>query len=67
MEDLRIGMWVRSERRRIGLRQADVAERAGVSRSTVSRVENGLLAELAVRATRSVADAVGIQLPFAPR
>ena len=67
MEDLRIGMWVRSERRRIGLRQADVAERAGVSRSTVSRVENGLLAELSVRATRSVADAVGIQLPFAPR
>jgi len=44
-----------------------VAARAGVSRSTVSRVENGLLAELSVRATRSVADAVGIQLPFAPR
>lgn len=60
-------MWVRSERRRIGLRQADVAARAGVSRSTVSRVENGLLAELSVRATRSVAAAVGIQLPFAPR
>lgn len=58
---------MRSERRRVGLRQADLAARAGVSRSSVSRVENGLLSGLAVGSVRAVADAVGIQLPFAPR
>ena len=67
MEDLRIGTWVRSERRRAGLRQADLAALAGVGRSTVSRVENGFLSELSIRATRAVAGAVGVQLQFAPR
>ena len=67
MEDLRIGTWVRSERRRAGLRQADLAALAGVGRSTVSRVENGSLSELSIRATRAVAGAVGVQLQFAPR
>ena len=67
MEDLRIGAWVRSERRRLGMRQADLAQRAGVSRTTVSRVENGLFSELTITAARAVADAVGIMLPFAPR
>jgi transcriptional regulator with XRE-family HTH domain len=67
VDDLRIGEWVRSERHRVGLKQADLAARAGVSRSTISRVENGLLSELTVRAARSVAAAVGIQLSFAPR
>ena len=62
-----MGRWVRSERRRVGLRQVDLAARAGVSRSTVSRVENGLLSGLTVGAIRQVADAVGIQLPFSPR
>lgn len=67
MDDLRVGAWVRIERRRAGLRQADLGARAGVSPSTVSRVENGLISELTMRATRAVAAAVGIQLPFAPR
>jgi transcriptional regulator with XRE-family HTH domain len=60
-------LWVRSERRRQRLRQTDIASRTGVSASTVSRVENGLLAGLSVRAVRAVAPAVGLQLPFAPR
>jgi transcriptional regulator with XRE-family HTH domain len=67
MEDVRVGQWVRSERRRQGLRQSDVAARARVSSSMVSRVENGLLAGLSVRAVRAVATAVGLQLSFAPR
>lgn len=67
MDDLRVGVWVRSERRRLGLRQTDLGVLAGVSASTVSRVENGHVSELTVRVTRAVAAAVGIQLPFAPR
>jgi len=67
MEDVRVGEWVRSERRRLGLRQADLAVRAGVGRSTVARAEAGSFPELTVRAARSVAAAVEIDLPFAPR
>ena len=46
MDDLRTGEWVRSERRRAGLRQADLGALAGVSASTVSRFENGRVLEL---------------------
>jgi transcriptional regulator with XRE-family HTH domain len=67
MDDLRVGAWVRSERRRAGLRQAELGALAGVSSSTVSRVENGMIGELTMHATRAVAAAVGIRLPFAPR
>jgi transcriptional regulator with XRE-family HTH domain len=67
MDDQQVGQWVRSERRRQQLRQADLAECAGVSRTTVSRVECGRLSELTISSARAVAGAVGIQLPFAPR
>jgi transcriptional regulator with XRE-family HTH domain len=67
VEDSRIGAWVRSERRRLGLRQADLAEIAGVGKSTVARLECGRLSEMTITAARTVAAAVGIELPFAPR
>jgi transcriptional regulator with XRE-family HTH domain len=67
MEGLRVDLWARSERRRQRLRQTDLAARARVSGSTVSRVENGLLAGLTVGAIRAVAAASGLQLSFAPR
>jgi transcriptional regulator with XRE-family HTH domain len=67
MEDLRIGAWVRSERRRLGLRQSDLAARAGVGDSTVARLEGGHLSEMNVATARAVAAAVGIELRFQPR
>ena len=67
MDDLRIGAWVRSERRRLGLRQADLAARAGVGRSTVARLECGNLSEMNVATARAVAGAAGMELPFEPR
>jgi len=67
MDDLRVGEWVRAERRRLGLRQADLAVMAHVSTSTVSRVENGLVSGLTVATVRAVAAVVGIQVPLAPR
>jgi transcriptional regulator with XRE-family HTH domain len=67
MEDLRIGAWIRAERRRLGLRQSDLAIRARVSEQTVGRIERGQLARVTVAKVRSVAAAAQIQLPFAPR
>src|SRR5262249_29427353 len=47
---------------RRGWRQFDVARRAGVSASTVSRVERGQLDEISVAALRRVTEALGAQL-----
>ena len=43
MDDLRLGLVCRALRRRLGWRQVDLAERAGVSQDMVSRIERGLL------------------------
>ena len=67
MDDVQVGSVIRAVRIRRGLRQSDVAALAGVSNSTVSLVERGLLEVLTVRSLRRVAAAVGVWLPFAPR
>jgi transcriptional regulator with XRE-family HTH domain len=67
VDDLKVGEWVRSERRRLGLRQSDLAALAGVSAQTVLTVEHGRLDGLTVRSVRAVASAAGIRLPFLPR
>lgn len=36
-----LGNWLRDTRRRLGLEQADIATRVGVTQQTVSRWENG--------------------------
>ena len=66
-EDLRIGVAVRRSREKRGLRQIDVAGTVGVSAQTVSMIERGHLDSLTVHTVRTIAAAVGIDLPFAPR
>lgn len=59
MDTLRLGRGIRAIRIRSGLRQADVALRSQVGRSTVTRVERGSLGHVTVGALASVANAVG--------
>jgi transcriptional regulator with XRE-family HTH domain len=59
MDDIRVGMALRSLRLRAGLRQIDVARAAGVSQSLVSAVECGRLATLPVGTLRRIFAAVG--------
>ena len=59
MDDIRVGMALRSLRLRAGLRQIDVARAAGVSQSLVSAVECGRLATVPVRTLRRIFAAVG--------
>lgn len=59
MDDHRLGRALRALRLRAGLRQADVAERAGVSQSMVSAIENGRSRTVTLEALRRVFQAVG--------
>ncbi len=61
VQDQRFGRAIRALRRRAGLRQVDVAVRAGVSQATVSTVELGHLDRLQVATVRAVAAAVGAE------
>lgn len=67
VQDISFGSRVRGVRVRLGLRQADVAERARVSSMTVSRIERGHLEALSVRTIRSVASVLDIRADILPR
>jgi len=62
MDDVAIGRLVGVIRRRLGLRQADVAERAEVSQQLVSLLEAGGLGRLSLGAARGIFRAMGAEL-----
>jgi transcriptional regulator with XRE-family HTH domain len=53
---------VRALRHRAGLRQADLAAKAGVSRQAISRLERGQFAGQTLRMAERVVDALGCRL-----
>ena len=63
----RVGAAIRAVRRRRGLRQEDVAREAGVSPSTVCRIEHGHLASYNFRTADRVAATLDIRLDIVPR
>jgi len=67
MSDQRLGAAVRRVRIKLGWRQADLATKAKVSQSTVSRVERGHLGSLALDTVRRVAAAVDVHVTVIPR
>jgi transcriptional regulator with XRE-family HTH domain len=67
MQTARVGRGLRVVRRRLGLRQADLAARAGVSQQTISRVERGLLAQVTLGTLEGVADALSVTLEIGMR
>lgn len=60
-----LGEAVASKRRFLGLKQGDVAARAGVSQESLSRFERGKLAEFGSRKLLAVLAALGMELEFA--
>lgn len=63
---LQLGEAFAQRRRDLGIRQQDLAERAGVSRSTLHTIEHG---GVGVRWEKifSVAQALGLEMTFIPR
>lgn len=62
MDDLAIGRTLRATRVKRGWRQADLAEAARVSQSTISRLELGRLSGIPVGTMRSVASELGVRV-----
>lgn len=62
MDDAALGRRFRTLRHRLGWRQSDVGEAAGVSQDTVSRVERGLLELVSLPALRRLAAGLGGEL-----
>jgi transcriptional regulator with XRE-family HTH domain len=62
VSDVRIGTRFRAVRRRLGWRQADVARRARVSPTLVSKIERGQLGSIAISRVRRVPDVLEIRL-----
>lgn len=67
MDDQRVGLALRSVRRRRGLRQVEVARLARVSQATVSRIERGHIGPLSTEALRAVCAVVDIRLDLVAR
>jgi transcriptional regulator with XRE-family HTH domain len=67
MEDLRFGATVRAARLKRAWRQVDLAKRARVSQTVVSRVERGQIPEMTLAVLRQVAAALEIRLELQPR
>jgi transcriptional regulator with XRE-family HTH domain len=62
VDDRRSGLTLRALRRRLGLRQAELAHKAGVSQSVVSRAERGHLDTVSLRTVRALFAVVDARL-----
>ena len=67
MNDQQLGALIRAVRRRRGLRQADLARLAGVSRATVSLLERGHWERLAIARVRGIAAAIDVRVEVVGR
>jgi transcriptional regulator with XRE-family HTH domain len=67
VDDRTVGLIIRALRRRRGWRQADLAGRASVSQSTVSRAERGRLQNLSLGTIRALFAALEAGVLLAPR
>jgi transcriptional regulator with XRE-family HTH domain len=67
MEDLRFGVLVRMARIRRGWRQQDLADRAGASRTAVSRIERGVFGDMPLSTVRAVAAPLELRLELEPK
>ena len=67
MDDLnRIGNQVREARKGQGLTQAALAAEAGISRTTLSLLEGGIVQELGIRKVIRILDRLGLELTTRP-
>jgi len=62
-----IGTAIREARRTAGRTQADLAASLGMSRATISAIENGTIQEIGVRKLAALCAAVGLDIHVGPQ
>lgn len=62
----KLGSEIRKKRRAVGLTQAQLANSAGVSRTTLNQFERGLVPDLGVRKVLSLLEQLGLTLAVHP-
>lgn len=62
MSLISIGQTIAQTRKRQHLTQAQLAERLGMSRATLSGIENGTVAEIGIRKVLAICAALGLEL-----
>jgi len=67
MDDQRFGSVLRAVRQRLDWRQRDLAAKAGVSQSTISRLERGHLGSISIDTVRSIASVVDVRVELLAR
>jgi transcriptional regulator with XRE-family HTH domain len=67
VDDFRLGTVIRLVRQARGWRQQDLADKAGVSQSAVSRIDRGQIGPQSVDSLRTIAAALDIRLDLMPR
>ena len=66
MELQQIGLSIQGARKRLGRSQGELAGRLGMSRATISAIENGTVGEIGVRKVMALCAEVGLALQVAP-
>jgi HTH-type transcriptional regulator/antitoxin HipB len=67
MDIQQMGQKLREARKSLGRTQAEVAAPLGMSRATVSAIENGTVSEIGVRKLMALCASLGLALNVAPR
>ncbi len=67
MDFVEAGILIRDARRKAGLTQEALAKRLRMSRSTISQLENGIIAELGVRKLAQICERLGLEVTVRPR
>lgn len=62
MDMLELGAAIKARRKMMGLSQQDVASPNGMSRATLSNLENGKLPELGLRKIMAICSTLGLDL-----
>lgn len=58
----RLGEWLREQRQAAGLSKLQLAQRTGMSNTTISRIENGVFAAPSPDKLTRIAEALGLEL-----
>lgn len=67
MDFAQTGLMIRDARKQAGLTQAELARRLGMSRATISQLENGVIGDLGIRKLAQIGDRLGLEIVIRPR